>query len=189
MHLCGCIVCVCVFSACVCGATTITNAPPPTTTSTSLLPTGGMCPQPSLSHAKADLKSGHIYLPSPAPSSSSSSLLFKWLPRSCSAFHSWSSMFAARWMDGWMERTRWWWRRRRKRRRRREAFEVRKSGSPLTAQLRGLDSCRFQGSVRRPDGRQAAACRKETTLPVSASRIKVTIGFKLNPSIGLFCNT
>lgn len=60
---------------------------------------------------------------------------------------------------------RWWWRWRR-----REAFEVRKSGSLLATQLRGWDLCRFQGSVRRPEGRQAAVCRKETPLPIYISK-------------------
>lgn len=58
--------------------------------------------------------------------------------------------------QGWMDGGRW----RRRRRGEEEAFEVRKSGSLLAAQLHGLDLCRFQGSVRRPDERQSAALRK-----------------------------
>lgn len=69
---------------------------------------------------------------------------------------------------------RWWW----KRRRRREAFEVRKSGSLLATQLRGWDLCRFQGSVRRPEGRQVAVCRKETPLPICRFKIKRPVSVK-----------
>ena len=87
-----------------------TPPPPPTYTSTSLLPTRGVCPQPSLSHAKADLKPGHIYLPSPAPassssSSSSSSLYLNGSLAPASAPHFIPGRPCSQ-LDGWMER-RW----------------------------------------------------------------------------------
>lgn len=52
----------------------------------------------------------------------------------------------------------------RRRRRRREAFDVRKSGSQLATQLRGWDLWRFQGSVRRPEGKSSdgAAAKKDS---------------------------
>lgn len=51
-----------------------------------------------------------------------------------------------------------------------EAFEVRKCRSLLQTQLHRLDLCRFQGSVCRPDGRQASACYVKERHPVNLSK-------------------
>lgn len=61
----------------------------------------------------------------------------------------------------------------------REAFEVRKSGSLLVTQLRGWDLCRFQGSVRRPEGCQvnSLVCGGDNTSALHF-KIQVTIAVR-----------
>lgn len=92
----------CFFSACVCGATTITNAP----LHLHLLVTHRRHVSTTVPVTCESRFKTRAHLPAVTCSLFFFFFffvsLFKWLDRSCScsAFHSRSSMFAARWMDG-----------------------------------------------------------------------------------------